>query len=89
MANLHNSSAFAIANDPVFARESTVEHIRSIVSYHQTSFAELEQQFATMPNSELKKELEKIPFHQQIIDSTPIHALRVKNEKMLWHQRLE
>ena len=83
MANLHNSSAFAIANDLVFARECTVEHVRSIVSYHQTSFAELKQQFAAMPNSELKKELEKVPFRQHIIDSTPIHALRVKAEKML------
>jgi len=83
MTNLHNSSAFAIANDPVFAHECTVEHVWSIVSYHQTSFTELEQQFAAMPDSELKTELEKVPFRQHIIDSTPIHALRVKTERML------
>ena len=41
-----------------------------------------------MPESELKTELETIPFRQQIIDSTPINALRVKTEKILWHHPL-
>ena len=41
-----------------------------------------------MPDSELKTELKKVPFRQNIFDSTPIHALRVKTERMLWHQQL-
>ena len=41
-----------------------------------------------MPNRELKREVEKVPVQQHIINTTPIHALRVKTEKMLWRQHL-
>ena len=88
MANIYNSSALAIATDPVFARECMVDHVKAIACYHQTAFAVLEHQLASMPDSELKKAMKKVPFRQHIIDATPIHALRVKTEKILWHQRL-
>ena len=42
MANLHNSSAFARAHDPVFAHECLEAHVLAIVSHHQTSFAAME-----------------------------------------------
>ena len=61
MANLHNSSAFARANDPVFAQECLGAHVLTVVSHHQTSFAAMEQQLASMPESELKKALSTSP----------------------------
>ena len=64
MANLHNSSAFARANDPVFARECLEAHVLALVSHHQTSFAAMEQQLASMPESELKKALKHIPYQK-------------------------
>ena len=88
MATIHNSSALAIATDPVFAGECVEAHLKAIVSYHQTSFAALEQQLAYTPDSELKKALKHVLFRQHLMDAAPINALHVKTEKMLWHQRL-
>jgi len=50
-------------------------------------FAELGKTLAAMPGV-MKKALVTVPFHQQIIDATPILALWLKTEKMLWYQRL-
>ena len=75
MATMHNLSALALATDPVFARKCNVAHVKSIVSYHQTTFAELDQQLVSVPDNELKKALEKVPFRWHITDSTSINAL--------------
>ena len=83
MATIYKSSTFAIAQDPVFARECVEAHVKAIVSYHQTYFAELELQLASMPDSELKKALKQVPFHQHVINATPINALCIKTEKMI------
>ena len=88
MANLRNSSAFARANDPVFARECLEAHVLAVISHHQTSFAAMEQQLASMPESELKKALKQVPYRKLLVDEAPINDLCVKTEKMLWHQRL-
>ena len=88
MANLHNLSAYALANDPVFARKCFEAHVLAVVSHHQTYLATMEQQLSSMPHSELKKALKQVPYRKLIVDEAPINAIHVKTKKMIWHQRL-
>ena len=41
-----------------------------------------------MPEGELQKALKQVPYQKLLVDEAPINALRVKTEKILWHQRL-
>ena len=70
-------------NDPSFAQLCKDEAIQAVFEYQETKFKNLQSELASVPSM-----YHDVPFHDIIYAYTPIHALTVKTERKLWHQRL-
>jgi len=67
----------AARDDPQFAKDVFAGTVNAVVAYQKQQFELLDDALSSMPMN-----YHKVPFRQHIFESTPIHALRARVEKM-------
>ena len=84
-ANRYNSSGYALKVNASYKRMVEESTKREIQLYKANKYVELAEELSTLPRN-VRKYTQDI---MKIIDvSVPVHAIRSRTEKMLWHQRL-
>ena len=82
-ANLRNSIDKLASEDPEFASDCERATIYNIFVHQESKYRDLKHEFENLPTD---SPLRKLPFHEYIHKYTPIHNIRAKTERLLWHQ---
>ena len=83
-ATTQNSFDYAKLHDSQFASDCATTVASALDLYLLQAHQDLRARLPSVPQSWK----DKVPFHALVDKSVPVHAIKARTEKLLWHQRL-